>query len=197
MGPLIDAAAVANYAAAIAEAAQVRRHAASAADACCPARAFWSSRRSSRRAQRVAVRTARDVRADPVRDQLRDGRRGDRAQQRRAAGTVVARCSPLSMRTAEAFLSASGSDCGIANVNIGTSGAEIGGAFGGEKETGGGRESGLRCVAGLHAPADQHDQLEPRAAAWRKESGSARSSLPPAFSRRLSSQRVSSRPAAS
>jgi len=42
----------------------------------------------------------------------------------------------------EKFISASGSDCGIANVNIGTSGAEIGGAFGGEKETGGGRESG-------------------------------------------------------
>ena len=47
-----------------------------------------------------------------------------------------------SLKTAEKFLSASGSDCGIANVNIGTSGAEIGGAFGGEKETGGGRESG-------------------------------------------------------
>jgi aldehyde dehydrogenase (NAD+) len=47
-----------------------------------------------------------------------------------------------SMRTAETFLSVGGSDCGIANVNIGTSGAEIGGAFGGEKETGGGRESG-------------------------------------------------------
>ncbi len=46
------------------------------------------------------------------------------------------------LREAEAFLSARGSDCGIANVNIGTSGAEIGGAFGGEKETGGGRESG-------------------------------------------------------
>ena len=46
------------------------------------------------------------------------------------------------MREAEAFLAVSGSDCGIANVNIGTSGAEIGGAFGGEKETGGGRESG-------------------------------------------------------
>lgn len=46
------------------------------------------------------------------------------------------------LRQAEAFLSAGGSDCGIANVNIGTSGAEIGGAFGGEKETGGGRESG-------------------------------------------------------
>ncbi len=48
----------------------------------------------------------------------------------------------LNMREAERFLSATGSDCGIANVNIGTSGAEIGGAFGGEKETGGGRESG-------------------------------------------------------
>jgi aldehyde dehydrogenase (NAD+) len=47
-----------------------------------------------------------------------------------------------SLRTAEAFLAAVGSDCGIANVNIGTSGAEIGGAFGGEKDTGGGRESG-------------------------------------------------------
>jgi aldehyde dehydrogenase (NAD+) len=48
----------------------------------------------------------------------------------------------LNMREAERFLSTAGSDCGIANVNIGTSGAEIGGAFGGEKETGGGRESG-------------------------------------------------------
>jgi aldehyde dehydrogenase (NAD+) len=46
------------------------------------------------------------------------------------------------VREAEYFLSHRGSDCGIANVNIGTSGAEIGGAFGGEKETGGGRESG-------------------------------------------------------
>jgi aldehyde dehydrogenase (NAD+) len=46
------------------------------------------------------------------------------------------------LNEAERFLSAAGSDCGIANVNIGTSGAEIGGAFGGEKETGGGRESG-------------------------------------------------------
>jgi aldehyde dehydrogenase (NAD+) len=46
------------------------------------------------------------------------------------------------LREAELFLSTAGSDCGIANVNIGTSGAEIGGAFGGEKETGGGRESG-------------------------------------------------------
>jgi aldehyde dehydrogenase (NAD+) len=48
----------------------------------------------------------------------------------------------LDLREAEQFLSAAGSDCGIVNVNIGPSGAEIGGAFGGEKETGGGRESG-------------------------------------------------------
>ncbi len=46
------------------------------------------------------------------------------------------------LREAELFLSPAGSDCGIANVNLGTSGAEIGGAFGGEKQTGGGRESG-------------------------------------------------------
>ncbi|MEC9353927.1 MAG: aldehyde dehydrogenase family protein, partial [Candidatus Thermoplasmatota archaeon] len=46
------------------------------------------------------------------------------------------------MQSVERFLSAAGSDCGIANVNIGTSGAEIGGAFGGEKDTGGGREAG-------------------------------------------------------
>lgn len=46
------------------------------------------------------------------------------------------------LKEAEKFLSVTGSDCGIANVNIGTSGAEIGGAFGGEKDTGGGRESG-------------------------------------------------------
>ncbi|MET0194640.1 MAG: aldehyde dehydrogenase family protein, partial [Hyphomicrobiaceae bacterium] len=48
----------------------------------------------------------------------------------------------MDVREAETFLSAVGSDCGIANVNIGPSGAEIGGAFGGEKDTGGGRESG-------------------------------------------------------
>jgi aldehyde dehydrogenase (NAD+) len=47
-----------------------------------------------------------------------------------------------SLKKAETFLAAVGSDCGIANVNIGTSGAEIGGAFGGEKDTGGGREAG-------------------------------------------------------
>ena len=71
----------------------------------------------------------------------------------------------LDMREAERFMSADGSDCGIANVNIGTSGAEIGGAFGGEKQTGGGRESGFGCLEGLHAPGDQHRQLLVRATA--------------------------------
>ncbi len=51
-------------------------------------------------------------------------------------------CFTLNVRESETFLSYSGSDCGIANINLGTSGAEIGGAFGGEKDTGGGRESG-------------------------------------------------------
>jgi aldehyde dehydrogenase (NAD+) len=54
----------------------------------------------------------------------------------------------MDLREAERFVSASGSDCGIANVNIGPSGAEIGGAFGGEKETGGGREAGSDCWKG-------------------------------------------------
>ena len=65
-----------------------------------------------------------------------------RHAERRAAGPVVVDLHHRTCKAAEAFLAASGSDCGIANVNIGTSGAEIGGAFGGEKETGGGRESG-------------------------------------------------------
>ena len=56
---------------------------------------------------------------------------------------------------AERFLSAAGSDCGIANVNIGTSGAEIGGAFGGEKETGGGRESGSDAWKAYMRPSTQ------------------------------------------
>ena len=68
------------------------------------------------------------------------------------------------LREAELFQGAAGSDCGIANVNIGTSGAEIGGAFGGERDR---RRSRVRLgrLEGLHATADQHRQLFPRAAA--------------------------------
>ncbi|HVY00878.1 MAG TPA: aldehyde dehydrogenase family protein, partial [Pseudorhodoplanes sp.] len=64
------------------------------------------------------------------------------AMQNAAAAGLASSIFTLDMREAELFLSAKGSDCGIANVNIGPSGAEIGGAFGGEKETGGGREAG-------------------------------------------------------
>lgn len=64
------------------------------------------------------------------------------ALQNKVAQGLSSGIMTLNMREAEQFLSVAGSDCGIANVNIGTSGAEIGGAFGGEKETGGGRESG-------------------------------------------------------
>jgi len=64
------------------------------------------------------------------------------AQQNAAAHGLSSAIFTNDLREAELFLSARGSDCGIANVNCGTSGAEIGGAFGGEKETGGGRESG-------------------------------------------------------
>ena len=64
------------------------------------------------------------------------------AQQNNVPQGLSSAIFTLNMREAERFLSVGGSDCGIANVNIGTSGAEIGGAFGGEKETGGGRESG-------------------------------------------------------
>ncbi len=63
-------------------------------------------------------------------------------QNARAAGPVVGDLHHRPARMPSSSSAAAGSDCGIANVNIGTSGAEIGGAFGGEKETGGGRESG-------------------------------------------------------
>jgi aldehyde dehydrogenase (NAD+) len=64
------------------------------------------------------------------------------AMQNDAAHGLSSALFTLNLRAAERFLSALGSDCGIANINAGTSGAEIGGAFGGEKDTGGGREAG-------------------------------------------------------
>ena len=85
--------------------------------------------------------------------------------QRRAAGAVLEHLHHATQREAERFLAADGSDCGIANVNIGTSGAEIGGAFGGEKSDRRRPRVGLGRLAGLHAPRDQHDQLLGRAAA--------------------------------
>jgi aldehyde dehydrogenase (NAD+) len=84
---------------------------------------------------------ARDLRADPLRGAL--FRLEEAVAMNNAVGAgLSSSIFTLDMREAEAFLSDAGSDCGIANVNIGPSGAEIGGAFGGEKETGGGREAG-------------------------------------------------------
>ena len=73
--------------------------------------------------------------------------------------------SPATWARPSGSSSADGSDCGIANVNIGTSGAEIGGAFGGEKETGGGRESGSDAWRAYMRRATNTDQLLRRAAA--------------------------------
>jgi aldehyde dehydrogenase (NAD+) len=84
---------------------------------------------------------ARDLRADPLRHPLQATSTRRSPAQRGAAGPVVVDLHPRPAR-GRALHVAAGSDCGIANVNIGPSGAEIGGAFGGEKETGGGRESG-------------------------------------------------------
>ena len=120
--------------------------------------------------QRRRVVQTRDLRADPVRHEVRDARRGHRDAERRAAGPVVVDLHP-DLKAAEAFLSASGSDCGIANVNIGTSGAEIGGAFGGEKETGGGRESGSDAWAPTCA-ARRTRSTTPMRCRWRRASSS-------------------------
>ena len=85
---------------------------------------------------------ARDLRADPLRDALYAISTRRIALHNDVAQGLSSSIFTTDMREAERFISAAGSDCGIANVNIGPSGAEIGGAFGGEKETGGGREAG-------------------------------------------------------
>ena len=97
--------------------------------------------RRDRRADAPIVQRG-NLRADPLRH------RATTRSTRRSRSTTTCRRAcrraifTSDVREAELFLSPAGSDCGIANVNIGTSGAEIGGAFGGEKATGGGRESG-------------------------------------------------------
>ena len=90
----------------------------------------------------TAIVRARDLRADPLRpDATASSTRRSRLQNDVPQG--LSSCIfTTDVREAERSCRPAGSDCGIANVNIGPSGAEIGGAFGGEKETGGGRESG-------------------------------------------------------
>jgi aldehyde dehydrogenase (NAD+) len=79
----------------------------------------------------------------PILYVVRYGDFDEAIEMQNAVGAGLSSCVfTRDMREAETFISAKGSDCGIANVNIGPSGAEIGGAFGGEKETGGGREAG-------------------------------------------------------
>ena len=107
-----------------------------------PPRPLRRARASRPRSNEWPCRAARDVRADPLRDELRARSTKAIALNNGVPQGLSSRCSRNDVRTAEAFPVGAGSDCGIANVNIGTSGAEIGGAFGGEKETGGGRESG-------------------------------------------------------
>jgi len=141
MGPLIDAAAVANYEAAINEATK------SGGTLVCggrvlPGPGFWvepaiiaGARNEWPCVQRETFAPILYVMGFATVDEAI-------ALNNAVPQGLSSAVFTLGMRTAEAFLAASGSDCGIANVNIGTSGAEIGGAFGGEKETGGGRESG-------------------------------------------------------
>ncbi len=94
------------------------------------------------RAQRLADRADGDLRTDPVPDCGRLTRRGDRRAERLRPRAVLGAVHRAAAERRDLPLEPRGSDCGIANINLGTSGAEIGGAFGGEKDTGGGRESG-------------------------------------------------------
>ncbi len=90
----------------------------------------------------TAIVRERDLRPDPLCDAATSDLADAIALHNAVPQGLSSSIFTLNMREADTFLSAAGSDCGIANVNIGPSGAEIGGAFGGEKETGGGRESG-------------------------------------------------------
>ena len=141
MGPLIDASAVAAYERAIADAQAAGGHIECGGHAH-PGPGFFVE---------PTIVTGLDATAEVVRretfapilyvsasDSIDDAIAQNNAVQQGLSSSIFTR----DVRLAEAFLSDRGSDCGIANVNIGTSGAEIGGAFGGEKETGGGRESG-------------------------------------------------------
>ena len=101
-----------------------------------------SSRRSCARPRDMPIVQHGDLRADSVSDALSKARRGDRRCTTPCRYGLSSAIFTDRLQEAERFLSADGSDCGIANVNLGTSGAEIGGAFGGEKDTGGGREAG-------------------------------------------------------
>ena len=171
VGPLIDGAAFDGMQAALDAARKARAARSTAASACvesaagrllrrarrssrCPSRPRSCARRPSRRSSTCCATTTLDE-AIALHNDVPQGLSSCDLHQRPARGRDV----PVGRRAR---------DCGIANVNIGPSGAEIGGAFGGEKETGGGREVRLRRLEGLHAPRDQHDQLRRARCRWRR-----------------------------
>ncbi len=141
MGPLIDATAVENFRRAIAE-AMVAGGRIVCGGKVRPGPGFWveptiiaGARNDWPLVQRETFAPILYIIAVDTLDEAIDANNGVRQGLSSAIFTA-------DLRTGEAFVAATGSDCGIANVNLGTSGAEIGGAFGGEKETGGGREAG-------------------------------------------------------
>ncbi len=141
MGPLIDAAAVDNYVSAIAEATRAGGTLVSGGRVL-PGPGYWVEPAIIANARNDWPCVQRETFA-PILYVMSFGTIAEAiALNNGVRQGLSSALFTLNMRTAEAFLAAGGSDCGIANVNIGTSGAEIGGAFGGEKETGGGRESG-------------------------------------------------------
>jgi aldehyde dehydrogenase (NAD+) len=141
MGPLIDSAAVANYVSAIAEATKAGGTLVCGGKVL-PGPGFWVEPAIIANARNEWPCVQRETFAPILYVLSYSSIAQAIALNNGVPQGLSSALFTLNMRTAEAFLSASGSDCGIANVNIGTSGAEIGGAFGGEKETGGGRESG-------------------------------------------------------
>ncbi len=141
MGPLIDSAAVANYVSAIAEATKAGGTLVCGGKVL-PGPGFWVEPAIIANARNEWPCVQRETFAPILYVMSYSSVDEAIALNNGVPQGLSSALFTLNMRTAEAFLSASGSDCGIANVNIGTSGAEIGGAFGGEKETGGGRESG-------------------------------------------------------
>ena len=141
MGPLIDAAAVANYTQAIAEARAAGGKVVRGGQVL-PGPGFWVEPTIITDVDNAAGFVQRETFAPILYvipfDTLDEAIALNNGVRQGLSSSIFTR----DVRVAEAFVAATGSDCGIANVNLGTSGAEIGGAFGGEKETGGGREAG-------------------------------------------------------
>jgi aldehyde dehydrogenase (NAD+) len=141
MGPLIDAAAVENFRRAVAEAV-AGGGTLEYGGAILPSPGFWVEPTIISNARNEWPVVQRETFAPILYVIVFDTLTEAIAQNNGVKQGLSSSIFTQNLRAAEAFVAAAGSDCGIANVNLGTSGAEIGGAFGGEKETGGGREAG-------------------------------------------------------